>query len=836
MTTLPTNPYIVGVNVIPSSGEFVYDSVAYSAREPGTTSFAPINTYFSPGGTKTDFEFALDQIQAALPNCAFVALVVQWMVDSLDASACHVFPSTTYWNGVEVGAFEPTAGGADSWRVSGLTLADCNAGLIAIPRDSTGASTYGGTCSDQSVVRAIQAIKARGLKVALYLQVNSIVTGQPWRGLITYSPDISSAATSAVNAFLGSATTSQFTPDYTNLTVAYSGSKYNWTYRRFVLHYANLCVVAGGVNLFTIGSELRGIEAIRGPAWTPAGTTDSYGHATWDYPFVAGLITLANDCRAVFDAAGLTKNLATRANLITYSADWSQWTGAQHAGITGIFPHLDPLYASPNIDLASFDNYLPLTDWTTGSGGLDAANWSAAAPTIWPVANPNTLGLGLSGAPTIYNEAYLQRGIEGGEKGQYYYGNYTSSTTLDPNGTGVYVTAPQGDRLAQSRNRYYVGQELFAFKNLRWWWNNSHKAVYDANDGLGTIPRGVATAWVPQSKPTIFMEYGAPSIDRSTNTPNLFYNPSSVAGGTPFWCNWQSVDGGTIQPARDDLLQYLYYKVIYDYWVTQSNNATVGGVPMIAFDLCFAWNADARPFPVFPIENGTWSDGINWQRGDWLIGKGPALLPPAPPTPPGAGSYATFPTLLGEGWSVHYSPRFSTKVSGHASGRETRHSLTATPMWDIELSFDFLRQGSPYAEFEALVAFLGQTVGQQTPFLFAPPQSLGVYAGAALGTGDGVTTSFRVSRALNGFVENVQAFMTTPTVYANGTPVSASNYAVSILPGTITFASAPASGTTLTISFSAAHVARLVDDSIDFEGFMSAFWLVGKLQIETVRA
>ena len=90
-----------------------------------------------------------------------------------------------------------------------------------------------------------------------------------------------------------------------------------------ILHYANLCCVAGGVNLFVIGSELRGLETIRGLAWTAAGTTNSSGAAVWDYPFVAGLVTLANDVRSIFDSAGLTKSLSTLENLVTYSADWS---------------------------------------------------------------------------------------------------------------------------------------------------------------------------------------------------------------------------------------------------------------------------------------------------------------------------------------------------------------------------------------------------------------------------------------------------------------------------------------------------------------------------------
>ena len=116
-------------------------------------------------------------------------------------------------------------------------------------------------------------------------------------------------ATAAVDAFLGPAATTDFTPDPVNLTVAYSGSPTDYTYRRMILHYAWLMTVAGGVDLFMIGSELRGLETIRGPAWTRAGTTDGSGYAIWDYPFVAGLQALADDVRTIFDSQSLTKNL-----------------------------------------------------------------------------------------------------------------------------------------------------------------------------------------------------------------------------------------------------------------------------------------------------------------------------------------------------------------------------------------------------------------------------------------------------------------------------------------------------------------------------------------------
>ncbi|WP_246779249.1 hypothetical protein [Rhizobium sp. RHZ01] len=35
----------------------------------------------------------------------------------------------------------------------------------------------------------------------------------------------------------------------------------------------------------------------------------------------------------------------------------------------------------------------------------------------------------------------------------------------------------------------------------------------------------------------------------------------------------------------------------------------------------FVWSWDARPFPAFPLNTSTWSDGANWRIGDWLNGR-----------------------------------------------------------------------------------------------------------------------------------------------------------------------------------------------------------------------
>ena len=715
-----------GVNLLPASGEWVYDTIPYQGQKANQTAVLTLNLNAAPAGTRTDYSLAIDQLQAQHPECATVSLIVAWFGNSTDVTQCKIYPSTTFIGG----AFAKLVNGAwtpDPWRCSGLTQA--SPGLIPISTIGT-SSVYGGTPSDQAVVRCIQDLRARGLRVVFYPFLLMDAPSFPWRGRIGFTgADISSAASAAVAGFLGTAAPSQFTRDTTNLTVAYSGSPTDYTFRRMILHYANLCVVAGGVDLFLIGSELRGLESIRGPAWTKAGGTDANGRATWDYPFVAGLAQLATDVRSVFDGAGLTRDTTGLHNLVTYSADWSVWMGFQHPGAAGQWPHLDQLYASAAIDLVSFDNYLPLSDWTSGTGGFDAANWNAPAPlaSAWPPSAATMNGLGLTGAPTLHSKAYLKANIEGGEKySWFYYDTNNLGRGADPNGSDQQVSRPEGDRLAQARNPYAAGQQILANKMLRWWWANPHQAVYDTGDGQGQIPRGPATEWLPQSKSITFAEYGFPTCDRCTNQPNVFYDPKSSESFTPFWSAWRYAEGDGHAPVLDPILAQLGLQAVYEYWVTDGNNAvSPSGLKMIEPTFMSAWNWDARPFPAFPLLGSVWGDAANWPSGNWLGGKGPFIapqVPDAPPVPP--GTYPTFPALAGQGWSAKYTPVFATMTASHVSGRESRAARRSSVRWQVELSFDMLRMDA-VAELQALAGFYDAAQGQGGAFLYAVPAELG---------------------------------------------------------------------------------------------------------------
>jgi hypothetical protein len=315
---------IRAVTVIPGSTEHGYATVAVSERAGAGESRVMNRNMLT---ASTDWQASIDELTALCPNLDSVALVVTWFGTDMRAGECRLLP------GVEVASRDRES---VAWSVAGLDRAQAH----LVSRGESGPA-YGGTPSDNSVLQAIADLKARGLKVCLYPFLMMDVpagNGLPdpygkgeqdaygWRGRITCHPapgrtgsaDRTAAARAQVSTFCNRAE----------------------GYRRMVLHYAQLAQQAGGVDAFLIGSELRGLTALRDQA-------DSF-------PFVEELVRLAGDVRAIVGAA--TK--------LTYGADWSEYFGF-HAqdGSGDVFFNLDPLWASPHIDAIGIDNYMPLSDW-----------------------------------------------------------------------------------------------------------------------------------------------------------------------------------------------------------------------------------------------------------------------------------------------------------------------------------------------------------------------------------------------------------------------------------------------------------------------------------------
>ncbi|MBM3604903.1 MAG: host specificity protein, partial [Alphaproteobacteria bacterium] len=321
--------------------------------------------------------------------------------------------------------FKEVDGAEMPWCAGGIPRADAQ----EVARKE-GRPIYGGTPSDQSVVEGLRALAASGRKGIFYpfilmeqVQGNRLPDPygaaeqpvMPWRGRITTSvapgqsgtTDGTAAAVEQVATFFGAARTADFVR--TGDTVTYRGPD-EWSYRRFILHYAHLCAAAGGVDGFLIGSEMVAMTQIRGPGNT--------------YPAVAQLRRLAADVREIL-GSGVK---------ISYASDWSEYFG-HHPGNGELFFHLDPLWADPNIDFIGIDNYMPLSDWREGDQHLDA-QWGR-----------------------IDNIDYLKANVAGGEGFDWY---YASEADRD------------AQKRTPITDGFYDEAWVWRYKDLSSWWQNLH--------------------------------------------------------------------------------------------------------------------------------------------------------------------------------------------------------------------------------------------------------------------------------------------------------------------------------------------------------------------------
>jgi hypothetical protein len=552
------------VTLIPSAGEFVYEDDSVIRIASGQTISENLHT--AQGGT--DWKVAIGQLEDQLPNVGHVSLVVSWFGTDLRIGHCEIRP------GVEVPAktTQPYA-----WSVGGLAREEAYV-VSAID----GRPAYGGTPADKAVVSAIQDLKARGYGVTFYPFISMDVpegnalpdpysgaTGQPpypWRGRITCdpapgqpgSPDKTAACATQVASFVGSAAPEDF--EIAGDTVLYSGPE-EWSFRRFILHYAHLCEAAGGVDAFIIGSELRGATTLRSSAST--------------FPFVDALVALASDVRSVLRPG--TK--------ITYGADWTEHRGHQPQDGTGdVYFHLDQLWASSAIDAVGIDVYWPLSDWRDGEAHLDhEAGWRS-----------------------IYDLDYLRGNIRGGEGFDWYYP-----------AAGATGNEASAERIAQERSPITDGAYgkpwIYKPKAIKEWWQNHH---YDRPGG---VESGTHTAWVPESKPIWFTEVGCPAVDKGSNQPNVFIDPKSSESFAPFFS--RGVRDDLIQ-RRYLAAIYTFFDPSHEDYVADSNpvSGAYGG-RMVDIDRIYAYTWDARPYPAFPYALSVWADGGNWELGHWLTGR-----------------------------------------------------------------------------------------------------------------------------------------------------------------------------------------------------------------------
>lgn len=255
---------IKNINIIPGSGEFVYDTKIQKkiAREKISSSqyipYGPVQRVNHNNHTKkSDAMLSLDQLKESLPNVEWASVVVNWFASSLNIKDCKIYPAVEFQDD---SAIVP-----DDWQVGNITRD--NAQLIS--KDNHGNPRYGGTVSDAALIRYIEELHSRGYKVMLYPMLLLDTKNKEWRGKLSGPPeDIS---------------------DF-----------FENQYSKFIEHYTSIAKQTK-VEGFIIGSEFAQLTRVK----------DVEG----DYPSVAELVKVAKQVKL---------QLGKEVN-VTYAADWSEY-------------------------------------------------------------------------------------------------------------------------------------------------------------------------------------------------------------------------------------------------------------------------------------------------------------------------------------------------------------------------------------------------------------------------------------------------------------------------------------------------------------------------------
>ncbi|MEM9581921.1 MAG: glycoside hydrolase/phage tail family protein [Pseudomonadota bacterium] len=557
-----------GVALLPGSGEFALATTpVYTGSDFQGTRAANINAEDG----QVDLVSSIDALSSELPRCKSTSLIVSWFGDDLRAGHCRCLPKVEIGESSALGVLGSTPvpnasngawanQGSGAWSVSGITRP--NAEVVG---QLDGRPIYGGTPTDDSVIEAIQALQDAGQDVMFYpfllmevLADNTLPN--PWTGG-TGQPPL---------PWRGRITTDR--------APGVSGST------------DRTAAARAEVETFIGTAQPSDFSISNGKVYYSGPAEYSYRRFILHCAFLCAAaggveafcigsemraLTQIRDENDAFPAVEAFRVLAAEVKAILpdadigYAADWSEYFGYHPQDGSGdVFFHLDPLWADTSIDFIGIDNYMPLSDWRDGAEHLDASVGS------------------------IYDIDYLTENVVGGEGYDWYYRS-------------------QQDREDQVRTPItdgaYGEDWVFRYKDLAGWWTNLHF------DRIAGVKVATPTDWVPQSKPFWFTELGCAAIDKGPNQPNKFLDEKSSESARPYFSNG----------ARDDYVQIQYLRAFERHFSDVSMNpvSTVYGGAMVDVSKTHVWSWDARPWPDFPNNLSTWSDGQNYLSGHWITGR-----------------------------------------------------------------------------------------------------------------------------------------------------------------------------------------------------------------------
>lgn len=205
-----------------------------------------------------------------------------------------------------------------------------------------------------------------------------------------------------------------------------------------------------------------------------------------------------------------------------------------------------------------------------------------------------------------------------------------------------------------------------------------------------------------------------------------------------------------------------------------------------------------------------------------------------------------YPTLH-IGYSSFKRPKWSAGTQNAANGREVRVGLWANPLWEWDLTYEYLPDeqlnGITTNDLRTLMGFDLSTSGMFEPFLYLDPDDNQV-TGQGIGNTNGVLSDYILFRTygLNPYQGNEPVgqvnLAETFNLYIDNALVDPSTYDVnrdSPVHNYVHFHTLPDAGLSLSVDMSYYYLARISDDKIDFEKFMNLLWSLKKITLMSVR-
>ena len=195
----------------------------------------------------------------------------------------------------------------------------------------------------------------------------------------------------------------------------------------------------------------------------------------------------------------------------------------------------------------------------------------------------------------------------------------------------------------------------------------------------------------------------------------------------------------------------------------------------------------------------------------------------------------TFPLLAGQSFLTRKAPTFNTAIATATSGRERRRQVWSYPRWKFAVAYEFIRDYPGAPEIAKLRAFFNAHGGRYQQFFYNDPSDNSV-TGQSIGTGDGVTTTFQLTRSITigniSYTEPVRGVSGTPTIAVNGAATTA--YTIGAY-GSITFTTAPPLGQAITWTGTFLFVCRFDQDELDAAQMVQQLWSQSGLSFISVK-